>query len=136
MRLFYSLLFFPIFSMAQFDLTVTITNIKSTDGKISIAVYDNSKDFLKFDKVFKAVSAPAEKGSTSIVIEDLPKGTYALAAFHDQNNNDKLNTNFLGIPKEPLGFSIGKLKTFGPPSFSECSFSVTSDKEISIPLSN
>lgn len=120
--------------MAQYNLTVKVTNVKSTDGKISVAAYDNAAGFLKFDKVFKAQTAPAEKGSATVIIENLPEGTYALAVFHDKNANDKLDTNFIGIPKEPLGFSIGKIKTFGPPSFDECSFTLTSDQSISVPI--
>lgn len=132
MKLFFILLLFPLCTMAQFELSVTVTNVKSNKGKISVAVYDNADGFLKFDKVFKAERTPSKTGSTEVVIKDLPEGTYALAAFHDENGNDKLDTNMLGIPKEPLGFSKGKMKTFGPPSFEECSFKLTSNQSISI----
>lgn len=134
MKRFFLILFFPIITIAQYNLTANVTNVKSTDGKISVAAYDKAAGFLKFDKVFKTQTAPAEKGSTKVIIKDLPEGTYALAVFHDENANDKLDTNFIGIPKEPLGFSIGKMKTFGPPSFDECSFRFTSDQSISVPI--
>ncbi|MGB6153716.1 MAG: DUF2141 domain-containing protein [Pricia sp.] len=120
--------------MAQFDLTVTVNNVKSNEGKISVAVYNSSDGFLEFDKVFKANSVPSKKGSTEVVLKDLPKGTYAIAAFHDENGNGELDTNIMGIPKEPLGFSKGKMKTFGPPSFAECSFKLTSDQAITVPI--
>ena len=120
--------------MAQFNLTVTVENVTSNDGKISVAVYNSSEGFLKFDKVFKAGSEPSKKGSTEVVLKDLPEGTYAVAAFHDQNANGELDTNMLGIPKEPLGFSKGKMKTFGPPSFAECSFNLSSDQAITVPI--
>lgn len=134
MKLFYLILLLPLFAMAQFDLTVTVKNVKSTEGKISVAVYDSEENFLEFDKVFKAQSEPSEKGNTIIVFKDLPEGTYALAAFHDENDNDELDTNMLGIPKEPLGFSKGKMKTFGPPSFDECSFKFDADRSITVPI--
>jgi uncharacterized protein (DUF2141 family) len=120
--------------MAQFNLTVNVENVESTDGKISVAVYDDAEGFLKFDKVYKTEAVPAQKGSTEVIIKDLPKGTYALAIFHDRNDNEELDTNMLGIPKEPLGFSKGKMKTFGPPSFGECSFDLTYDQTISVPI--
>jgi len=134
MRLVSFITLFPLITMAQYNLTVNVTNVKSTDGKISVAVYDRAAGFLKFDKVFKAETASAEKGKTTVIIKDLPEGTYALAAFHDENGNDKLDTNFIGIPKEPLGFSKGKMKTFGPPSFDECSFKLTADESISVTI--
>lgn len=120
--------------MAQFNLTITAENVTSNDGKVSVAVYDSGENWLKFDKVFKADSAPSQKGSTKIIIKDLPTGRYAVAVFHDENSNDKLDTNMLGIPKEPLGFSVGKMKTFGPPSFEDCAFELTSDLSISVPI--
>ncbi len=127
-------LFLPLFTTAQFNLTVTVKNVESNDGKVSVAVYENAENFLKFDKVFKADSAPSHKGSTEVVIKDLPEGKYAVAVFHDENDNDELDTNILGMPKEPLGFSRGKMKTFGPPSFDECAFELTSDQSISVSI--
>ena len=35
----------------------------------------------------------------------LPAGTYAVQVMHDANGNDKLDTNFMGIPVEGYGFS-------------------------------
>jgi len=67
-------------------------------------------------------------------ITDLPAGEYALAIFHDENNNGKLDTNWLGIPKEKVAFSKAKMKTFGPPKFKECAFKMSSDHEIHIDL--
>ena len=123
---------FPFLTMAQFDLTVTVTNVKSTDGKISMAVYDNAESWLKFDRVLKANTAPAKKGRMVVVIEGLPEWRYAVTVFHDENANDELDTNMFGIPREPLGFSKGKMKTFGPPDFEECSFELTSDLDLSV----
>lgn len=134
MKLFSFFLLFPLVTIAQFDLTVTVNNVTSNDGKVSVAVYNSSDGFLKFDKVFKAEAVPSQKGSTEVLLKDLPEGTYAIAAFHDENGNDELDTNMLGIPKEPLGFSKGKMKTFGPPSFGECAFELTSDLSISVPI--
>lgn len=44
---------------------------------------------------------------------DLPAGEYLFSFYHDINNNGKLDTNFLGIPKEPFGFS--NYSGSGPP---------------------
>jgi len=119
---------------AQHTLRLTIKGVESAEGKISAALYTDQKSFLKFDKVFKAVSEKAVKGTTNLVIEDIPDGDYAVAVFHDKNSNGKLDTNMLGIPKEPVAFSKAKMKTFGPPSFSESAFSIMADTELTIRL--
>lgn len=128
------LLMLPMTVIAQHTLKLQITNVKNTNGEIRAAMYSNEDDFLKFNKVFKASAEKAVKGNTTLVFKDIPQGTYAVAVFHDENSNEKLDTNFMGIPKEPLGFSIGKMKTFGPPSFKECAFKLESDREISIEI--
>ena len=119
---------------AQVQLSVYVDGVKTDAGNINVAVYNKADGFLHFDKVFKSGHARAVKGSTHIFIEDLPEGVYALAVFHDENGNNELDTNWLGIPREAFGFSKGKVKMFGPPSFMECSVQITTDSEIRITL--
>lgn len=124
------------YSFSQNALTIKLTGVVSSEGYMSIGLYTSDEDFLKPDKTYKGIFIQSIEGITKAVFENLPNDTYAIAVFHDENANAELDTNFFGIPKEPLGFSIGKLKTFGPPSFNECSFAVVSDMEISVPLSD
>lgn len=126
--------FIPCLLLSQNKLSVSVEGVKTSNGKISVAVYNRSEGFLKFDKVFKSDSTKAKKGVTLIAIEDLPEGEYALAIFHDENGNDELDTNWLGIPKESIGFSRAKMRTFGPPSFRDCALKIETDSEIRITL--
>ncbi|MCW5516466.1 DUF2141 domain-containing protein [Muriicola sp. Z0-33] len=127
-------LLFPLGLLAQNSLSVEVLGVKNSEGKISVAIYDSSDSFLKFDKVFKTDSTKAKSGSTKIFIGDLPEGNYALAIFHDENGNDVLDTNWLGIPKEAVGFSNAKMKTFGPPSFKECLIEHHGNDELTVQL--
>lgn len=99
-------------------------------GTVKIAVYNREDRFLKVKSVFRSNSASTNEGLTEVLIDDLPNGEYALAVFHDENSNHELDTNWLGIPKKPVGFSNARLKTFRPPSFKECSFEMISDKAV------
>lgn len=45
-----------------------------------------------------------------------------MAVVHDENMNGKLDTNWLGIPKEGYGFSNAAKGVVGAPSFSAASF--------------
>ncbi|WP_185782457.1 DUF2141 domain-containing protein [Croceivirga lutea] len=128
------LIFCSGFAFSQNDLSIQVHGVPDSQGKVSIAIYDNEEGFLKFDKVFKYDSIAAEKGITKILVKDLPIGEYAVAVFYDENSNDKLDTNWLGIPKEKVGFSKSKMKTFGPPNFKECAFKVTSNTNIDVVL--
>ncbi|TMM58676.1 DUF2141 domain-containing protein [Maribacter algarum] len=124
----------PFLAFSQNTLTILVEDVQSSDGFIAVGVYTNKDTFLKNEKAFAGIFTKAEEGVTRIDLPDLPNGEYAVCIFHDENGNKEMDTNFIGIPKEPLGFSIGKLKTFGPPSFDECSFEMKGDFEIRIPI--
>lgn len=128
------LLLVPTLVFAQGTLTITVKGVESSDGNISIGIYKDAEGFLKPDKIFKGVFQKAVKGTTTAQIENLPEGTYAVAIFHDENANQELDTNFFGIPKEALGFSKGKLKTFGPPDYEECTFVFPKEKSVTIKI--
>lgn len=133
-RILFFFLLLPVLGFSQNQISVDVHEVPSSKGNISIALYNSEAGFLKFDKVFKCDSIVAQKGVTKIFIKDLPEGEYALAIFHDENGNNKLDTNWLGIPKEKVAFSKAKMKTFGPPNFKECAFVLDSDMAISITL--
>ncbi|THV61043.1 DUF2141 domain-containing protein [Flagellimonas alvinocaridis] len=124
----------PASLFSQNTISVHIKNVDSTKGHVNVAVYNSDDSFLSFDEVLKTETVPAHEGVVSLEIQDLPMGEYALAVFHDENANGKLDTNWLGIPKEKVAFSKAKMKAFGPPKYKECAFKVTSDYEISIDL--
>ena len=132
--LFLNLLLLPIMLFSQNKLSVDVTGVKSNNGSVLVAVYDSSDSFLDSDKMFSGGSSKAQLGNTWVIIDDLPDGEYALAIFHDEDGDDELDTNWIGIPKEPICFSIGKMKTFGPPKYHECAFKVEGDKEIQVSL--
>ena len=49
--------------------------------------------------------------------------------YGDINANGKLDSNFIGIPKEPVGFSNNCKGKFGPPKYEDCAFKIY-DKSI------
>ena len=128
------LLFCSVKAMAQYKISVEVNNVPSSEGKISVALYDKNDSFLKFEEVYASTSSKAVKGRTGLVLKNIPEGTYAVALFYDKNGNDTLDTNWMGIPKEKVAFSNAKMKLFGPPSFQECSFDLEEDTMISISL--
>ncbi len=134
MKAFLFFLLLPVVGFAQNTLSVRVNNVANPKGRISVAVYNSDETFLSFDRVLKSDSVAANIGSVELQIANLPPGEYALAVFHDENNNGKLDTNWLGIPKEKVAFSNAKMQTFGPPKYHECAFKMISDHEIHIDL--
>jgi uncharacterized protein (DUF2141 family) len=115
-------------------LTIKITGVPSDKGKIMIGVYNKKEGFRDEKHTYKNLTVNAVKGTMTVYIPDLPNGNYAIAVFHDANENGKLDKNFLGVPTEKYGFSNNAMGSFGPPDFEDCVVKVEGDKEISINL--
>ena len=130
--LLFGLFLTPLGLLAQHSLEIQVEEVRKSEGHIRVALYTNAEGFLHFDQVYSARSAPASKGQTLVVFDDLPEGTYAVALYHDSNSNSKLDKNFLGIPKEKVAFSHAKMRTFGPPEFKDCAFELKKDTRLKI----
>jgi uncharacterized protein (DUF2141 family) len=116
-------------TMAQsndhYTLKLKIVNIKKVQGDIYIAVYDNEQDYM--ENRFAEAIAPVEKEGEMETEVKIPYGKYAVTIFHDVNGDTELNSNFMGIPKEPYGFSNNPRAMFGPPSFEQSLFEFKED---------
>ena len=84
------------------DFTIEVRGVRSGDGRVFVAVHGpESKDtFPSGDGVVAGRRQPAQVGAVRFVVGDLSPGRYAVAAFHDANDNGELDTNLLGIPSE------------------------------------
>ena len=133
-----SILLFLSFASWSGELKVTVENIKR-EGVLYMAVYDD-KDVFESDRGEKSEQRPGivgglikavEAGRAEGVIE-LREGTYAIGFYIDKNQNEKIDTNFLGIPKEQFGFSNDVMGKFGPPSFEAASFVHKDETELTM----
>ncbi len=111
-------------------ITVKISGMESNKGKIYVGLYNNKKSFLK--KGFKGDIVKITDKKAIAIFKNIPEGIYAISAYYDKNNNQKLDTNFLGIPKESTGCSNGAVGRFGPPKYKDAKFNLT--KNTTIPV--
>lgn len=113
-------------TFAQSNLSISVTNIKNIKGVVRIAIFNKADGFPSNDnKAFKLLSVKIDGASANIVIPNIPFGNYAVVVFHDENNNNKLDTNFIGMPKEGTGTSNANEKPTGKPSYSNALFNLT-----------
>ena len=115
-------------------LVLKISNIQKMQGDIKIGIFKSDSSFLKEDLALKNYSIKVIKNTAFITITDLPKGEYAISMFHDENSDNKMNTNFIGIPKEPYGFSNNVIPKMSAPKYKECKFNFSDDKTLEIKL--
>ena len=102
------------------ELDLKIENVKP-GGDLMIAVYGSAADYRK--AAVKEIKVPARSDPTAVPIA-LDAGDYAIALYHDRNGNGKLDSNLLGIPTEPYGFSGSAGQQMGPATWEQAKFSV------------
>jgi uncharacterized protein (DUF2141 family) len=109
-------------------LVVTINGFKNTDGQVRVYLFGSPDGFpSKPDRALVTRKVKVTGPEVEVRVLNLPYGEYAVAAHHDVNGNDKLDHNWLHIPKEPTGASNGARGKFGPPKFDKAKFQLTSD---------
>lgn len=107
----------PIAGGGTLTLTVEIHGLESDEGSVAVALFDSAASF---DQRTDAVASQAvlpKDGLAIWSVADISAGVYAVAVYHDLNDNGELDRTTLGPPSEPYGFSNDARGTFGPPKF-------------------
>jgi len=128
------------FQLRAATLEVEISGI-TKEGILHLAIY-SSKEVFESDKGDRPGPQPGiiagsiKNVGTEVYKETfkIPAGTYVIGYYIDVNENEKLDTNFIGIPKEEYGFSNNARGTFGPPSFESASFILDSYRKLLMEL--
>ncbi|MDI6402100.1 DUF2141 domain-containing protein [Balneolaceae bacterium ANBcel3] len=116
----------PVLSYGQHQLEVEIINLRNDTGEVLLEVLNPDQELIIQKE------GVIENGNSTLFIEGLDEGVYAVRYFHDENSNKKLDTNVMGIPKEGYGFSNNAYSAFGPKGFEEWLFPVQSDTTITL----
>lgn len=113
------------------DTEIVVTGIKENSGTIVISIHDSAESFRKHIPYRNVELAAA--GDKAVYHIRLKAGDYAFCVYHDINGDGKLNTNAIGIPKEPFGFSNYDGK--GPPgNFKKHKVFIDGTATVNIPL--
>lgn len=103
------------------EIRAVVMGARSDDGTVRCGLFASAAEFPKAPAA--KVSASIRGGQAECAFPARPAGRYAVAAFHDENGNEKLDTNLLGAPKEGLAFSNDVRPKLGPPKFDAIAFS-------------
>ena len=132
--LFLALTFFLQKVVAQnAPLEIELFGLRSEKGHVLVSLFKADDGFP--DDPSKAIQKQrvAINNNKAIVkFNSIPNGVYAVAVLHDENDDMKMDKNFVGIPKEGYGFSNNVMRLTGPPSFKEASFDLSKTKKIEI----
>lgn len=104
-------------------LTVRLTSLRSNNGQIGCTIYNSAKGFpTDSSAALQRRWCPIANTASTCAFDPIPAGTYAVACFHDENKNGKLDTGLFGIPTEGTVASNHAKGFMGPPTFDKAKF--------------
>lgn len=113
------------------NLTVIVINLENNEGMARIALTNSLENYNRRENPFRGISSEIDSNNTvKVIFEDIPFGEYGLKMYHDEDNDDEMDTNFIGIPSEDYGFSNNASGSFGPPDWEDAKFEFTRDGQI------
>ncbi|MEO1624966.1 MAG: DUF2141 domain-containing protein [Bacteroidota bacterium] len=121
-------------AQAQNSLNISVEGVKKIKGEVFVALFNQSEGFPGGDARFREAVVKVEQSTVQIQFDNLPAASYAVSLFHDVNESGDMDTNWMGIPKEPYGFSNNPRIVFRAPTYEDCSFSVEQDTQVKINL--
>ncbi len=112
------------------SLVVEVHGLRNEAGRVAVALFDEAEAFPDQERSLRGSLSPIRKGRATVVFEGLKPGVYAVAVLHDENKNDRMDFNFLGMPREGYGFSRDAPVLLGPPSFDSAAFRLRARRSI------
>jgi uncharacterized protein (DUF2141 family) len=113
-------------------LKLEITGFRNCSGRAAVGLFGSKQGFLQVSQRAAGTFVPIVNGRAVVEFAGLKPGTYAAAILHDENQDNKLDTNVIGIPMEGYGFTNDARGVFGPPSFEQAAFHVNRDAQATV----
>lgn len=114
-------------SSSTSTVTVEVVGARNAKGRLGVALFRSPEGFP--EDASKAVrqelvDVDSNTLKAQVVFREVPAGTYAVSVRHDENMNDDLDKNFLGMPTEGYGTSNNVKGVFQAPTFDKAKFEV------------
>jgi uncharacterized protein (DUF2141 family) len=119
-------------SASAATLKVVVEGAVPGKGTLRIALFSSEQGWLKTG--VRALEIKPDSAKASALIENLEDGEYAISVIDDLDDNGRLDSNAMGIPKEPYGFSNNAKGVFGPAKWADAKFKVEGDGVVRIRL--
>jgi uncharacterized protein (DUF2141 family) len=98
-------------------VVIHVEQVSPRGGTLRLGLYDEARYAADDAPAVASADVPAALGETTVTLTDVAPGTYAIETFQDINSNGKMDTNWLGIPLEPFGFSRDAKPRLSKPGF-------------------
>ncbi len=108
---------------ADHTLTVVVGGLRSDKGHVGCLLFHGPDGFPgDHAKAKGSTWCAIEKDAASCKFSPVEAGEYAVACFHDENNNNKLDLGLFNIPSEGVAVSKDAKGFMGPPKYADAKF--------------
>jgi uncharacterized protein (DUF2141 family) len=113
-------------------LQVTVTGIRNSKGEININLFNKDDGFPKeSSKAILHLRGKITNGTSILTFENIHFGKYAISVYHHENNNNKIDKTWYGMPTEGIAVSNNaKGSISGPPTFDAAKFDFNASKKV------
>ena len=102
-------------------LHVTVEGIRNHSQPVRVLLFNTPDSFPDEEQCLKSHAIKAIGGTAVVEFTDLNPGLYAIMAYHDENEDNRLNRVMGMWPSEGHGLSLNPL-ILGPPVFQDAAF--------------
>lgn len=122
-------------SADEIIVTAQLKGVEARKGSINCAIYKPNTGFPMNPAKALATTKAIKKDNKHLCIFRLAApGSYAISVLHDENGNNRVDTNFVGIPQEGWASSNNVKPAFRAPTFEESRVNVTRSMTLSLQL--
>lgn len=104
---------------------IEVEGLRNSKGSVLSALFDNPTTFPNSSAA--TTTATIDSTRARLVYEGLTLGAYVISVLHDENGDEQMQRNSLGMPTEGFGFSNNPTISFGPPTFASTKVDVPAD---------
>lgn len=113
------------------SVLIQVQGVRSSKGSLVAVLYgDNPSEFLKKGARVARERVAARPGSVTVCLEAPRPGVYAVAVYHDENDNHRFDRSWTGLPSEGFGVSNNPRPFLRAPTHSESAFEVGSGHSV------
>ena len=107
------------------EVILEVSGLRSDGGVLRAGLFDRREVFLTEGEEVATCVASIRHGRAHCELGAVPAGEYAIAFFHDEDEDGRFDRDWIGLPSEGFGFSNDAAPGLGPPSFLSARFSVS-----------
>ena len=107
------------------SVLIQVQGVRSSGGALVAVLWgDNPSEFLKKGARVARERVQARPGSVTVCLEAPRPGVYAVAVYHDENDNHRFDRSWTGLPVEGFGVSNNPRPFLRAPTHGESAFEV------------